>query len=191
MVRDQALYKRAFRHLPVLHTERVILRQVRYSDAASMFAYSSDDEVARYVLWEPHRSRLDSVEAIRELKRQYRHGWPSSYAIVLQETGAMIGTIGYMWLNTENCSAEIGYSLSRAYWNRGYMTEALKALIRFSFETLRLHRLEAQHDIRNPASGKVMQKAGMIREGTLTDRIYNKGQYCTVALYATINPSDH
>ncbi len=187
-MQDQALYRRVFRHLPVLSTERLILRPVRYSDAASMFEYSQDEEVSRYVLWDPHRSVLDSYESIRDLRRQYRHGWPSSYAIALKDSDKLIGTIGFMWLNTENKSAEIGYSLSKAYWNQGFMTEALKTMIRFAFEKLHLHRIEAQHDLRNPASGKVMAKAGMTKEGVLRDRIFNKGRYCSVAVYAIINP---
>ena len=187
-MQDQALYRRVFRHLPVLSTERLILRPVRYSDASSMFEYSQDEEVSRYVLWDPHRSVLDSYESIRDLRRQYRHGWPSSYAIALKDSDKLIGTIGFMWLNTENKSAEIGYSLSKTYWNQGFMTEALKAMIGFAFDTLHLHRIEAQHDLRNPASGKVMAKAGMTEEGVLRDRIFNKGRYCSVVIYAIINP---
>ena len=187
-MQDQALYRRVFRHLPVLSTERLILRPVRYSDAASMFEYSQDEEVSKYVLWDPHRSVLDSYESIRDLRRLYRHGWPSSYAIALKDSDKLIGTIGFMWLNTENKSAEIGYSLSKPYWNQGFMTEALKAMIGFAFDTLHLHRIEAQHDLRNPASGKVMAKAGMTEEGILRDRIFNKGRYCSVAVYAIINP---
>ena len=187
-IRDQSLYRQVFRHLPILHTDRLILRPIRYSDAPSMFEYSQDEDVCRYVLWEPHQSIWDTYEAIRGLRRQYRHGWPSSYAIALADNDRQIGTIGFMWLNTENKSAEIGYSLSKEYWNQGYMTEALRAMIDFSFEKLHLHRLEAQHDLRNPASGRVMEKAGMNLEGTLRDRIFNRGQYCSVAIYAVINP---
>ena len=189
-MQDQSFYRKQFRHLPVLKTERLTLRPIRHSDARAMYEYSRDEMVSRYVLWDPHRSILDSHEVISDLKRQYRRGYPSSFAIALSGNDQLIGTIGYMWLNTNDRSAEIGYSLSREHWNQGYATEALKEIIRYSFETLSLHRVEAQHDIRNPASGKVMEKAGMKPEGTLVDRIYNKGRFCTVALYAAINPND-
>ncbi len=190
LMNDLGFYRRHFRHLPILHTERLILRPIRRSDAKAMYEYTRDKEVARYVLWDPHRSLMDTCETISEMKRQYRHGWPCSFAIALAGSDQIIGTIGYMWLNTENCSAEIGYSLSRKYWNQGYMTEALKAVLDFSFNTLELHRIEAQHDIRNPASGQVMKKNGMIQEGILRDRLHNKGQYCTIAIYSIINPKD-
>lgn len=184
------LYRHHFRHLPTIRTERLVLRPVRMSDARAMYEYSRDEEVARYVLWEPHKSLLDTYEVIWDMKRQYCRGWPSSFAIALNDTDQMIGTIGFMWINAENRSAEVGYSLSRSYWNQGYMTEALKAVLQYAFGTLDLHRIEAQHDIMNPASGQVMKNAGMVQEGVLRDRIYNKGRYCTVAVYSIINQQE-
>ena len=102
------------------------------------------------------------------------------------EENRIIGTIGFMWYNEENRSAEVGYSLSRAYWNRGLMTEALSAVVRYGFERLGLNRIEAQHEVDNPASGAVMRKAGMVREGTLRQRLCNKGKFVDVDLYAAL-----
>ena len=89
-------------------------------------------------------------------------------------------------MQQENRSAEVGYSLSRAYWNRGLMTEALREMLRFCFDTLCLNRVEAQYETDNPASGAVMRHAGMRREGLLRQRIYNKGRYVDVELYAIL-----
>ena len=89
-------------------------------------------------------------------------------------------------VSKENRSAEVGYSLSRDYWNQGIMTEALRAVIRFGFEELRLNRIEAQHELDNPASGQVMRHVGMQYEGTLRQRIKNKGRFVDVALYAIL-----
>ncbi len=94
-----------------------------------------------------------------------------------------------MWISPENRSAEIGYSLSRAYWGQGLATEALHLVIQFSFRELHLHRLEAQYDIRNPASHRVMEKCGMRQEGILHDRIFNKGEYVDVGLCAILAES--
>ena len=91
-----------------------------------------------------------------------------------------------MWVQTDNRSAEVGYSLSRAYWNQGLMSDALSAVVEFGFEKLGLNRIEAQHECDNPASGRGMQHAGMRHEGTLRQRIYNKGRYVDVDLYAII-----
>ena len=118
--------------------------------------------------------------------RRYRLGEPSSWGIVWKETGRVIGTIGFMWIQEENASAEVGYSLARPFWNRGIMTEALSMVLDFGFRRLGLNRIEAQHETDNPASGAVMRKAGMLYEGTLRQRLCNKGKFVDVALYAAL-----
>ena len=122
-----------FFSLPVLETERLLLRPVRRKDAEDIYSYASDPEVARYVLWEPHRSLSETRAYIRCIRSLYHRGLPSSWAVVRQDSGHVIGTIGFMWYSDTNSAAEIGYSFSRAEWNRGYATEALNAVIRSAF----------------------------------------------------------
>ena len=179
-------YLEAFSHLPTMLTRRLVLRPVRMSDAEDMYEYSRDPEVARHVLWDAHRSIHQTREYIRFLLRQYRNASPGTFAIALRDSGKVIGTIGFMWVQPDNRSAEVGYSLSRAHWNQGYMSEALNAIVEFGFTRLGLNRIEAQHDCRNPASGHVMLHAGMRHEGTLRQRLYNKGRYVDVELYAIL-----
>ena len=175
-----------FARLPVLETERLTLRKMRMSDGPDVYCYACDPEVARHVLWDAHRSIHQTRDYIRYLIRQYRNAAPGTFAIVLRETGRVIGTIGFMWVQTDNRSAEVGYSLSRAYWNRGIMSEALREVVNFGFLELKLNRIEAQHECSNPASGRVMVHAGMLHEGTLRQRIYNKGRFVDVELYAIL-----
>lgn len=169
-----------------IETPRLLIRRLNMRDAGDLFAYSRDPEVARYVLWEAQKSVGEARAFIRYCLRRYRLGEPASLGIVLKETNRVIGTIGFMWYQRDNNSAEIGYSLAREYWNRGIMTEAVQALIAFAFRRMRLNRIEAQHEVENPASGRVMAKAGMIREGTLRSRLFNKGRYVDVDLYAIL-----
>ena len=175
-----------FYRLPVLETDSLLLRKPAMKDARDIFQYASDPEVARYVLWEPHRSLAETRSFLRFLRGRIRAGFPSSWVVVLKETGNVIGTIGFIWYSEENRSAELGYSFSREYWNHGYATQALEAVIGAAFRSLPLNRIEAQHDIRNPASGRVMEKCGLRQEGILRDRILNKGEYVDVALYAIL-----
>ena len=179
-------YMEVFGHLPTMLTQRLVLRPVRMSDAEDMYEYSRDPEVARHVLWDAHRSIHQTREYIRFLIRQYRNAAPGTFAIALRDSGKVIGTIGFMWVQTDNRSAEVGYSLSRAYWNQGIMSEALTAVVEFGFTKLGLNRIEAPHDCDNPASGHVMLHAGMRHEGTLRQRLYNKGRYVDVDLYAIL-----
>ena len=175
-----------FFRLPDLETEDLILRKPRIRDAKDIYSYASDPEVARYVLWEPHRSVSETASFIRDLRARIRAGCPSSWVVVLRGTGTVIGTVGFVWYSAENNAAELGDSFSREYWNHGYATQALRAVIDAVFSSLPLNRLEAQHDVRNPASGRVMQKCGLTQEGILRGRILNKGEYVDTALYSIL-----
>ena len=175
-----------FSSLPVLETGRLTLRPLRMRDAADIYAYASDPEVARYVLWEPHTSLAETRSYIRCMRGLYRRGLPSSWAVALRDSGRVIGTVGLMWYSDQNRSAEVGYSFARKDWNRGYATEALRAVLASVFASLPVNRVEAQHDVRNPASGRVMEKCGMKKEGILRQRILNKGEYVDVALWSLL-----
>ena len=147
---------------------------------------SKDPLVAEHVLWDAHTSVWESKGYIRWMMRKYRNGEPSSWGIALNENDKVIGTIGFMWIQPENAAAEVGYSLSRKYWNKGYMTEALKALMKYGFDEMKLNRIEAMHETSNPASGAVMRKCGMKQEGTMRSKLFNKGKYVDVDLYAIL-----
>jgi len=175
-----------FAQLPSLKTPRLTLRAARMSDAQDMYDYSRDPEVARHVLWDAHTSIHQTRGYLRYILRQYRSGQPSTFVIELTAERRVIGTIGLMWIQKENRAAEVGYSLSRRYWNQGLMTEALGAVLQFCFDTMRLNRVEAQHETDNPASGAVMRHAGMRHEGTLRQRVYNKNRFVDVELYAIL-----
>ena len=172
--------------MPDIETDRLLLRKLTIRDATAMYEYMQRPNVAQYVLWEAHTSISDTRAYIRYMLRKYRLGDPASWGIAWKPTGNIIGTIGYMWHNVEHSSVELGYSLNDEYWNAGIMTEALHAVIDYTFRQKRINRIEAQHETRNPASGRVMQKCGMQREGTLRARLCNKGEYVDVDLYAIL-----
>ncbi len=171
-------------YMPTIETERLVLRKLTLSDAQDVYCYSRDPQVARYVLWSAHRSINETRFFIRSLLRQYRNHEPASYGIALKSTGQAIGTIGFSYINNEHRCAEIGYSLARVHWNKGLMSEALAAMLEYGFSRLGLNRIEATHDVRNPASGRVMEKCGMRFEGIHKSKLYSKGEYIDLAMYA-------
>lgn len=172
--------------MPVLRTDRLIIRRMNMHDAEDIFEYSSDPEVARHVLWSAFTNIAEAKAYIRYSMRKYRSGEPASWCIEIADEKKVVGTIGYMWWQKDNSAVEVGYSLSRRYWNKGIMTEALREVIRYSFAECGIHRLEAQHETTNPASGAVMRKCGMRHEGTLRGRLNNKGKYVDVELYSIL-----
>ena len=173
-------------YMPDLNTPRLKLRKLTMRDAPDIYRYSRDPEVARHVLWDAHRSIGDSRAYLRYMLRRYRSHEPASWGIEHRESGRVIGTIGFMWVQEDNAAAEVGYSLAREFWGHGYMTEALAAVIQYGFDDMELNRIEAQHETTNPASGAVMRKCHMQHEGTLRGRLFNKGRYVDVELYAIL-----
>lgn len=172
--------------MPTLETKRLILRRIAMRDAGDIFAYSKDPEVARHVLWSAQKDISEAKDYCRFMMKRYRCDQPSSWGIIEKATGRLVGTIGYMDHNEDNATVEVGYSLARWLWNGGYMTEALARVIEYTFEAMDINRIEAQHELTNPPSGRVMQKCGMKKEGELRQRLYNKGRYVDVALYAIL-----
>ena len=175
-----------FSYMPDIETERLRLRKLTMRDAQDIYAYSQDPLVAKYVLWDAMKSLNEARNYIRYMLRKYRLGEPASWGIEWKATGQIIGTIGFMWIQKDNASAEAGYSLNRQFWNQGIMTEALGGLIDYGFRGMNLNRIEAQHETQNPASGAVMRKCGMVKEGTLRQRMMNKGKFVDVDLYAIL-----
>lgn len=159
----------------VIETPRLILRPFRMKDAPAMYQnWASDPEVAKYVTWPAH----SSVEVTRMLLGEWtmRYQKPENYnwAIVLKEgDGSPIGNISAVAGNDDLKIVEIGYCLGRAWWSGGIMTEALKAVIDFFMGQVGANRVEARYDVNNPASGRVMIKAGMTYEGTLRQAARN------------------
>lgn len=171
---------------PVIHTQRLLLRPLVMRDARDFFTYARDPRVAEYVLWDPHTSLGQTRSILRNLMASSKQETLHTKAMVLKESGRMVGTLGLVARDWENQAAEVGFSLAADLWGQGLMTEALRAYLAYLFHQPGIHRVEAQHDVYNPASGVVMQKAGMQAEGILKERIHYKGRYASVALYAAL-----
>ncbi len=171
---------------PTLETERLILRKMTPDDAGAVFAYASDPEVSRYVLWETHRSVEDSRAFLDLVARKYEGGGEPEWGMVYKGDGRFVGACGFVNWAPEHARAEMGYVLHRDYWGRGLVPEAVRAMIRFGFERMDLNRVEARCVAENAASARVMEKAGMAYEGTLRQREFLKGAYRDMKLYAIL-----
>ena len=145
-----------------METERLVLRPFQVQDAQQMFEnWASDEEVTRFLTWPTHESVQVTKQVLESWVSSYSNRDYYQWAIVLKKTGQVIGSLSLMNVNDETASAEAGYCIGRAYWNQGIVTEAFKAMISFGFERIGLDQLEAYHDVKNPASGRVMKKCGL------------------------------
>ena len=171
---------------PVLETERLVLRALTPDDAGAVFAYASDPEVTRYVVWETHRTVKDSRAFLNALAERYENEGAAEWGIVYKGDQRLAGSCGIVGLDRDHARAEMGYVISEGYRGRGLVPEAVRALISYGFGRLNLNRLEARCIAENAASARVMEKAGMRYEGTLRQREYIKGAYRDIKLYAIL-----
>lgn len=139
-----------------IETERLLLRPVTLTDAEEMFVYASDIENLRFTF--PVNETIEVTK--KNIAEIYLNSPLGRYGIVLKDESRLIGTIDFHHWNISVKRAEIGYCLNKSYWNNGYATEALKALVDLAFNQLGLNCLVAKHDKENIASGSVMKKSG-------------------------------
>lgn len=169
-----------------IETERLLLRKFEMKDASSMYNnWANDDEVTKYITWSSHKNIEESKSFISEIINKYTEN-KYQWAIELKENKEVIGDISAPRIFENIETVEMGYVLGRKYWNKGIVTEALKALIQFFFKEVGVNRIEAKHDINNPASGEVMKKCGMQFEGILRQAGKNNTGICDLAVYSIL-----
>lgn len=170
-----------------IETSRLILRPALLQDAQPMYDnWASDPEVTRFLTWPVH----GSVEVTRKVLESWIEGYARDdyyqWMIVLKELGQPIGSICGMEPNGKLSSIEIGYCIGRAWWHQGIMSEALRAVLQYFFESCGFNRITARHDVKNPRSGYVMIRCGMTYEGTAKQSALNNQGICDMAQYAIV-----
>ena len=170
-----------------IETERLILRRFRIDDAEDMFRnWASDPEVTKYLTWPAHPNVDLTRMLLNDWIPRYEDGGYFNWAMKSKENGQVIGNISVVTLLEDIEAAEMGYCLGRAYWGRGFMPEALKAVMDYLFGTVGLNRIAAAHDVNNPKSGRVMEKAGMKLEGVLRQAGKNNTGVCDMVWHAAL-----
>ena len=147
--------------MSIIKTERLILRPLTDKDAAEMFKnWTWDERVAKYCRWYPHKSIEETKQLLKMYIRQAENGFDYRWGIILKDSNNLIGIIDVVDLSEDKKTAEVGYVLAYDYWNNGYLTEALKAVITELFND-GVETVIADHHVENIASGRVMEKCGM------------------------------
>ena len=169
-----------------LETERLILRQFTIDDAQNMYENWASDELAvKEMPWNIHKSISETEQILENWIESYNNDNFYKWAIFSKVDNELIGDISVvkMSLNSENC--EVGYIIGSEWWNKGYMTEALKMVIDFLINEVGFHLIYALHDVKNPASGRVMEKAGMKYEATMREKHKRKdGTFADLNYYS-------
>jgi [ribosomal protein S5]-alanine N-acetyltransferase len=175
--------------LPTLVTRRLALRRLSVEDADRMFAYLRDPALTEFVSWERHASIERTVLYLMTVEAAYRDGL-LEWAVTTRRGGRLVGTCGFTRLDLDHARGEIGYTVGRRFSGRGYATEAAAEVVRYGFEELGLHRIEAQCVVGNAASARVLEKIGMTFEGVLAERAAIRGGFRDVQMFARLGRGD-
>lgn len=158
-----------------LESDRLILRKVKLEDANIAFEnWCNSNKVDKYVLWEKHPNPETTINIFKKWIEEYEDNRTFRWIVELKGTHELIGTIDVSKKFIDYGTCEIGYCYGDKYWNNGYATEALKTVIKYLFEECDADIINARFMENNPASGKVMQKAGLIYEGRVRSRVIDK-----------------
>jgi len=173
--------------LPVLETERLVLRPYTPADAMRVQQMCNDWEVASTTLALPHPYPDGAAEQwISTHGESFRQGTEYTLAITLKTDGQVVGSIS-LSVNKDHRRGDLGYMVAKEHWNRGYCTEAARAMLGYGLGVLGLNRIQAMHFPRNAASGRVMQKLGMTREGLLRQYVSNRDGLEDVVFYSILS----
>jgi ribosomal-protein-alanine N-acetyltransferase len=169
-----------------IYTKRLILRKFTADDAQAMFEnWASDARVTRYLTWRPH----ESPEATKQLLELWCAAYENqnTYNWVMEYEGTPIGNISVVRLSEKSEHAELGYCMGYAYWNKGFMPEAVKAVIDYLFAEIGVNRVGISHAVKNPASGRVAQKCGLTFEGTKREYFKTfEGEFLDISDYGIL-----
>jgi RimJ/RimL family protein N-acetyltransferase len=170
--------------VPLLRTERLVLRPFSLTDVPAVTRLISAREVAATTLRIPHPYNEEHARRfISECPAKAETGQAFAFAVTALDE--VCGGIG-LHIEAQHRHAELGYWIGVPYWGRGYATEAARAVVGFGFETLKLERIFAHHFATNPASGRVLQKIGMKHEGRLRKHFLKWDQFVDAELYGVL-----
>jgi len=175
-----------FNPFPELETERLKLERVATVHAEAMFEMRSNDDVMRYI----ERPRPKSIEDIHVLIRRNNEFIDANEALILflrvKDTDKFCGNILLWQINKDNHRGEVGYLLHPDYWRKGIVTEAVQEVLRYGFDELKLHSIEANVNPKNEPSWKLLEKCGFVREAYFRENFYWEGKFHDTMIYSLL-----
>lgn len=177
-----------FGAFPTLYTPRLILREIKPSDADALLSIRGDIRVTRMNTGEPMKSLDESLDLITQMEQAYIDQKRLDWGIVLKDDPdrGLVGRCGYNYWLRRDRRASIGYDMAYAYWGSGYMTEAVRAMVTFGFEEMGLNRIEADADVENYGSHRVLEKVGFRREGLQHEQYWEWDEFHDLVLFALL-----
>ena len=175
-----------FNPFPILETNRLILRRKILTDAPELFILRTGDKTMEFIDKEKIATVQVAREMIKSMDVQIQNNAAITWGITLPGSAPIIGSIGFWRIVKEHYRAEIGYMLHPDFWNKGFISEAMNAVIDYGFEQMKLHSIEANINPKNLASRRVLEKQGFQQEGFFRENFYFNGKYLDTATFSLI-----
>lgn len=178
--------KSVFDVFPLLESERLLFREIILSDSNELFLIRTDDNVMRFMDMPKMGSINDSEKLIQSFGETYKTGDGILWGITEKTSNKLIGYFGYWRIIKEHCRAEIGYALNHKYWGSGYMTECLRTMVKYGFNELQFHSIEANVNPNNENSIKLLEKIGFIKEAYFRENYLFDNKYIDTITYSLL-----
>ncbi|MCE7925497.1 MAG: N-acetyltransferase [Haliscomenobacteraceae bacterium CHB4] len=178
----------SFPSFPILHTPRLILREMTSGDAEALFEMRSDERVMRYIGRPLQKEVSEATELIEKIHASFIQNEAVGWGIYFHGQSRLLGDIAFWKMDKANHRTEIGYMLHPDYWGQGIMDEAMTAALDYCFRVLDFHSVEANTDPENEASGKLLEKHGFVQEAYFRENMYFEGRFLDSRIYSRINP---
>lgn len=176
-----------FSPFPIIETERLLLRRITNDDVNEVFELRSNPETMKYIPRPLVKNTEDALEHIAMIEDKINTNVGINWGITLKNDPKLLGIIGYYRMQPENYRAEIGYMLLPEFHGKGIISEAVNRLIKYGFNDLKLHSIEAVIDPENFASEKVLQKCGFIKEAHFKESEFYEGRFLDKVIYSLLD----
>ena len=178
--------KNIFKSFPEFESERLLFRKFLLSDAKDILLIRSNDDVMRFMDVPRHNSISDSEKLIQLVEESYNKEDGINWAIIEKHSNSFVGYFGFFRIIPEHCRAEIGYALKPEYWGKGYMYETINRMVRFGFENMKLHSIEANVNPLNERSKKVLERIGFKKEAYFRENYLFDGKFLDSIIYSLL-----
>jgi ribosomal-protein-alanine N-acetyltransferase len=176
-----------FSPFPNLETERLLLRRLTINDAEEILTLRGNPEIMKFIPRPLAKSKEEALEHIAIIDAKIESNEGINWAITLKNNSKLIGIIGHYRISTENYRAEIGYMLLPEFHGKGIITEAIKEVVNYGFNQMKLHSIEGIIDPENYASAAVLEKNGFVKEAHLKEAEFYEGKFLDKVIYSILN----
>lgn len=169
-----------------LETERLLLRRLDENDVEEVLALRGNPEIMKYIPRTLSKTKEDALEHIAMIEDKIVSNIGINWGITIKGNSKIMGIIGHYKISPENYRSEIGYMSFPEFNGKGYISEAIKAVVAYGFEQLNLHSIEAIIDPNNIASERVLQKNGFVKEAHILENELWEGKFWDTVIYSLL-----